>query len=127
MNLDKPITLKLKSCDVCKKIFLKSELEDWGAYKVCKRCAKKYIIDKFPNKPKKEPDKILTIQTLKEAPNKYRNYAGYNPLNSEIHIYVLKEQDAERVITHEIVHYYTHKIEGLRATFQFDNVAFYVI
>jgi len=115
-------------CDACGEILHKDKLEDWGAYILCKKCVKEKILNLFPEKAK-EPEKILTIKPLSEffkypevAVKNIYNLAGYDPATGNIDIFLLVEKDAERVISHEIVHHVIHKLAGLKATYLFDNL-----
>jgi len=115
-------------CDSCGKIFNEDELENWGAYLLCKKCVREKILNQYPEEAR-EPEKILTIRPLSElfkqpevATKNIYNLAGYDPATGEIILFILTEEDAERVISHEIVHYVIHKLAGLRALYLFDNL-----
>jgi len=107
----------LECCSICKKFFTKDKLEKWGDYYFCESCIK--LIKMFYGKPKDRID--IVIPRISYSP--FRN-TGWVP--EGIKLYGFKEEDFNYTlvcISHETLHYVINKIEGLRASYNFDSLA----
>jgi hypothetical protein len=111
--MDEP-KLKWGICQFCGDY---TELEDWGAYKYCHECVKEQILSVYPEKPKR---KRLGFQT--KPPREDRS-GSYDPFFVDIEIYGDHSSELTEIIVHETLHYTIHKLEGLRITYLFDNIA----
>ena len=112
------MTVILKKCSRCGELYPEDQLEDWGEFQLCPKCVE-FIRKIYPEKIKEASDKIVKIH-----PHYIAGYGSYDPSTGEVRLKShCNEAIVETTLTHESIHYVIHKHIGLRACFQYDNIA----
>ena len=91
------------------------DLENWGQTTLCPNCVE--IMKKnHPNKTRRNPE-------LSFFPQIWSGGAAYHPSLIKVLFFHIIEEETLRAVNHEYLHWVIHKTDGLKSTYQFDNVA----
>ena len=111
----------IKYCSYCKKSFIKDKLEKWGDYYFCESCIK--LIKEYYGESRDRIDILTPKVSYSSIPN-----ACWKP--EGIELYGFRKEDFNYTlicISHETPHYVINKIEGLKASYNFDSLAHHKI
>lgn len=104
----------------CNNCYTHEGTENYGASWLCKKCER--IVNLIARKTKRLDFKIQTRKHSIDA-LMYYDLQGHIELNSGD--FEGEGYTPEQAVSHESVHYAIHKVAGVKASFQFDNLQFW--
>jgi len=105
-------------CNHCKNLFLKEDLVKYGRYYFCKSCVK--IVEHYFGEAKD----ILDIAKPKLLNNNHLKNACYTPNGIKFVNFQIENFNYLLIcLCHEELHRIIHKLEGLKTSYNFDNLA----